>query len=284
MNEPENQGQHRISQVYLKQFGYQKDDDWWVSVYQIGKKTTDNKLVNDFTKETNIFDVPFKDFKIRRHFENTSSLIESRYRTVISNLTNQKQLIPKDRDLLCHFVPNLMCRTKPFRSFIDLLLRDRETRDKFINEITLLRGVNEETRELLSIFKIDFQLNVVVGVVIEHLVTVLRQFKQVIIRDAEDKGWMTTDTPVFIDKQEHHEWIMPIEAELYFPLSRDYCLFMYHEKSEIDSNPLRKLKENKINTVNFETFDEITKRIVYNANEFIIMPTQMQETDVTGES
>jgi hypothetical protein len=208
MNEPGNQGQHRISQVYLKQFGYLRDEQWWISVYQKGKESTDNKLIYEFTKETNIFDVPFKNFKIRRHFENTSSQIESRYRTVISNLTHQKQLTPKDRDLLCHFVPNLMCRTKPFRHFIDLLLRETDTREKFINEITLLCGDSKETKELLRIFKIDYQLNIVVGILMNHLVTVLRKFKQVVIKDTENKGWMTTDNPVCLDKQDHHEWIM----------------------------------------------------------------------------
>lgn len=281
MKEPENQGQHRISQVYLKQFGYQKDNKWWISVSQKGIPHTDNLLIEDFTKETNIFDVPFKDFKIRRQFENSSSIVESHYRTVISNLDNQKQLTLRDRDVLCNFVPNLMCRTKPFRSFIDLLLRDRDTRDKFINEITLFKGNSQETKDLLRIFKIEYQLNLVIGILMSHLLTVLRRFKQVVIKDSENKGWLTTDNPVCLDKQGHHEWIMPIKSEIYFPLSRDYCLFMFHEKSELNMNPLRQLKLNKINTVDFNTFDTITKKIVFNLDEFLIMPCQIEETDLT---
>ena len=194
---------------------------------------------------------------------------------------NQKQLTPRDRDVLCNFVPNLMCRTKPFRSFIDLLLRDRDTRDKFINEITLFKGNSQETNKLLAIFKIDYQLNLVIGILMEHLLTVLRRFKQVVIKDSENMGWMTTDNPVCLEKQGHHEWIMPIEAEIYFPLSRHYCLFMFHEKSELNMNPLRQLKLNKINTVDFDTFDTITKKIVFNLDEFLIMPYQIEETDLT---
>ena len=39
-NELPFQGQHRIPQIYLKQFGYLKNNEWYVSVYEIGKKTT----------------------------------------------------------------------------------------------------------------------------------------------------------------------------------------------------------------------------------------------------
>lgn len=180
MNEPKHQGQHRLSQIYLKQFGYQKNGKWWVSVYHKGKEFTDNVLIEEFTKETNIFDLPFKDFRIKRHFEKSSSLV------VISNLHNQKQTTAKDKDVLCNFVPNLMCRTKPFRHFINLLLNESDTRDKFINEITIFKGNSKDTIELLSILKTEYQLNVVVGVLMNHLVTVLRHFKQVIIKDSEN--------------------------------------------------------------------------------------------------
>jgi len=191
MSEPIEQKQHRISQVYLKQFGYEKDDRWWVSVYQVGRKTTDNIPIEQFTAETNIFDLPFNDIKIKRHFENTSNIIENGYRTVISNLHNQKQLTPKNKDLLCHFVPNLMCRTEPFRSFIDSLLRTSDTRDKFLNEITLLTGDNKEIKVLLSILKIDFQLNIAICTLMNHMVSVFRKFQQVIIKACENKGWLT---------------------------------------------------------------------------------------------
>ena len=280
-NEPEFQGQHRLSQIYLKQFGYMKDNKWWVSVYQAGKETTDNILVEQFTKETNIFDLPYRHFRFKRHFENTSNKIENHYKTIISNLDNQKQLTPKDNDILCHFVPNLMCRTNPFRSFIDSLLRTAETRDKFLNEITLLMGDNVEIKNQLSSLKIDFQLNIAIGTLMNHMIRVLTTFKQVVIKNFGNNGWITTDNPVYLDRQEHYEWIIPIEAEIYFPLSKDYCLFMYHDKSEINKNPLRNLKPNKIHSVDFATFESITEGIVNNHSEYLIMPTELEITNVT---
>lgn len=284
MSEPKDQKQHRISQVYLKQFGYEKDGRWWVSVYQVGKKTTDNILIEEFTAETNIFDLPVNDIKIQRHFENTSNIVENRYRTVISNLHNQKRLTPKDNDLLCHFVPNLMCRTEPFRNFIDSLLRTSDTRDKFLNEITLLSDDNKEIKPILSMLKIDYQLNFAIGVLMEHMVKVLRNFQQVVIRDCENKGWLTTDNPVYMDRQGHFEWILPIEAEIYFPLSKDFCLYMFHDKSEQNQNKLRQLKVNAVNRVDFPTFENMTNMIVRNFKEYMIMPVELENTELTGDS
>lgn len=166
--------------------------------------------------------------------------------------------------------------------FIESLLKTSDTRDKFINEITLFKGNSDETKELLKIFKIDFQLNIAICVLMSHMVTVLRQFKQVVIKDCENKGWLTTDNPVHLDKNGHHEWILPIESEIYFPLSKDFCLFMYHDKAKIDSNPLRKLKINKVNKIHFPLFEDITKRNVLNLDEYMIMPIELEETDVTG--
>ncbi len=86
--EPLKQNQHRLPKVYLKQFGYIKNDKWWVSVYQIGKSFSDNILIESFTIGVNIFDIPTHDDNIKRHFENTSNIIENRYNIVISNLHN----------------------------------------------------------------------------------------------------------------------------------------------------------------------------------------------------
>ncbi|MBK9638759.1 MAG: DUF4238 domain-containing protein [Bacteroidetes bacterium] len=281
MSYHEIQGQHRLSQIYLKQFGYKKEEKWWVSVCKLGNKTTENLLIENFTKETNIFDLPFDNFKLKRHFENTSSILENRYQTVILNLKNQKRLTTVDRELLCNFDPNLLCRTLPFRMFIDGLLRTEDTRDKLLNEITLLKGNNQETKSILSQLKIDHQLNVVIGILMNHMVKVLSNFRQVVIKAEENKGWLTTDNPVYLDRQGHFEWIIPIESEIYFPLSKDYCLFMYHEKSSIRNNPFRKLEQDKIHNIDSDIFDNLTNKIILNMREYLIMPIELKNTDVT---
>ena len=277
-NEPTYQGQHRISQVYLKQFGYPIEKPIKLSVYEAGRKMTSNVNISDFTKEINVFDLPFTDPELKRHFENTSNKIETKYPVVISNLKNQMRLTPKDKDVLNHFVANILCRTYPFRTFIEGFLEQPDTRDKFINEMTMFSDNSKETKWFLSLFKIDYQLNLAIGTLMNHLVHVFRRFDKVIIKSVENKGWLTTDSPVFHEKHGHFEWIIPIESEIYMPLSKDFCLFMYHPKSKNNSNPLRKLKPDSVNEVDLETFDEITKKIVSDYDKYLIFNSQIEDT------
>jgi hypothetical protein len=276
--EPEFQSQHKIPQVYLKEFGYQKDGEWWLSVLKIGSRKTENFRISDFTKEVNVFDLPFKDMELRRHYENLFNKIENRYKTIIKNLWNQKKLIEKDSDYLNHFVANILCRTNPMRFYIFEFLKDVTIREKFINEVTMFSDDKEHTKEVLKIFKAEYQLNIALGTVMNHFVHILRTFNKVIINESEGNGWLTTDSPVHIDKQGREEWLIPIEAEIYFPLSKDFCLFMYHPKSEISTNPLRKLKINKINKVDFSTFNKISRRMTLDFDEYLILNTQTKPT------
>jgi hypothetical protein len=279
-NEPINQEQHKVSQVYLKQFGYKIGKEFWLSVYKMGNKKTENVLIKDFTTETNIFDLPIDDFEIKRYFENLSGEIENFYRTVISNLNHQKKLTPKDKDVLNHFVANLLCRTNPFRRNINELLKDDETREIFINEITMFSNDTKENKLVLDHFGEDFQLNIVLGTIMNHLVYVFRNFKKVVIKDCDGKGWITTDSPVHIDKQGIYNWIIPLESELYLPLSKDFCLFMYHPDSEKKDNPLRELRIDKVNKISFELFEKISLKIGRDFDEYLIFCNHYEPTEM----
>lgn len=276
--EPINQKQHRISQVYLKQFGYKKNDKYWLSVLKVGCGLTENVLISDFTAETNIFDLPVDDFEIKRHFENLSSEVENFYRTVISNLRHQKKLTPKDKDVINHFVANLLCKTVPFRNFIEDLLNDDITRNHLIDEVTYYSDDTDANKMVLDYFGKDFQLNVFIGTVMNHLVHVFRHFKKVIIKDYQSLGWISSDNPVLIDRQGNHEWLIPIEAEIYLPLSRDFCLFMYHPNSEISNNLLRNLRIEKVNTITFENFNEISLKLGRNFYEYLVFCEEIEPT------
>lgn len=274
------QKQHRISQVYLKQFGYKKNEEFLLSVHKVGNKTTENVLIKDFTAETNIFDLPVDDFEIKRHFENLSSEVENFYRTVISNLHNQKMLTGKNKDVLNHFVANLLCRTNPFRNFLTDLLNNVETRDHLISEVTMYSNDAYANKKVLNHFHTDFQLNIFIGTVMNHLVHVFRNFKKVIIRDYKNHGWITSDNPVYIDRQNNHQWLIPIEAEIYLPLSKDFCLFMYHPNSTICHNPLRNLRTDRVNTVNFEIFEDLSFKVGRNFHEYLIFCTEIEQTEL----
>lgn len=279
MADVEFQGQHRISQIYLKQFGFEREGKWYISVWKKFVNHTDIEWVENFSKEINVFDLPYEDFKLRRHFENTSNIIECEYFKIINTLTHQNQLISRHKDILCHYVANLICRTKPYRDFFDLLLKDELTRNKFLSEITMFREEElSELKQFLDILNGGFQLNVAIGSLMNHLVHVFRTFQFIILKDFDNRGWFTSDNPIILDKQNNYSWIVPVETEIYFPLSKDYCLFMFHKDSEIKTNPLRLLPINKISNSDEVIHKNICDRTLNNDNEYLIFPTEIGKT------
>jgi hypothetical protein len=285
--QPEFQKQHKISQVYLKQFGYFDNDDvGWVSVYKVGSKKTENIRISDFTTETNIFDLPFEEPEIKRHFEILSGTLENNYRSLILGLASQKQLTLSGKDLINHFVANLLCRTDRFREFINITLNDKNGRNVLLKEITIFSKNQNEFEELQTILKNvekEKELNIVMCYLMNHLVYVFQRFKKVVLKHYKNNGWLTSDNPVHVERFDNFSSLIPIESEIYFPLSKDFCLFMFHQDSEKNENPLRKLKLEKVNLVNIETYDEVNKKMffkdkAYFGFDYLIFNTKTENT------
>ena len=279
MSNPERQGQHKVPQIYLKQFGYLKDNEWWISVLRKETDATNNVLIKNFTVETNVYDLPYDDFKVKRHFENTNGTIENKYNKILSNIHHQKQITRKDKDVLNHIVASFLCRTGDFRSFIEGILHfSPESRERFIQEISVFTNNEIEIKKNLDDLEKEHQLNFVIGEVINHLVKVLCTFEQVIIKACDDKFWFTSDNPVCLNRQGKTDMLVPMEAELFLPLSRDYCLFMFHKDSEIKTNDLRNLKIEQVNSIDDSIFDPLVRQIILNSNYYLIFPIFIEDT------
>ena len=272
---PEIQKQHRLSQVYLKKFGFQIDGEWMVSIMELGNRKIQNVKVSEFTAEENIFDLPFTNFDHKRHFETLSGKLENDYNRLVNNIEYQKALTEKDKDLLNNFIANILCRTTYFRSYIKGLIDDVDTRIFFLKEIMMFKNDGGDTEYLLNILKSEIHLNLVIGPLMDHMVHILSHFKKVILKSPKGYGWLTTDNPVYIDNKQKHEWILPIEAELYFPISREYCVFLFHKDSKLNSNPLRNLKLDKVNQIDFELFDKLIYNITRNLDKYLIFSENM---------
>lgn len=285
MNLPKYQGQHRIPQVYLREFGYQKHGKWYISVWDKSKNFTDYVLIENFSKETNVFDLPFFDsIHERRHFELKSIIIENHYKKIINSINHQHQLIPKHKDILCHFIANLMCRSRPYRELFQWNLNQPVFKEAFLKEITMF------DEPALPILKTSLEnipeesyLNYITGHIINHLVKVLRAFTFTILKSYGTRGWFTCDNPIIIDTQEgpdeiieEYPWIIPIDSEIYFPLSFDYCGFVYHVKSLKNANKLRNLKANKVHNIDEQTHDMISKKIGVHISEYFIFNQEIE--------
>jgi len=278
------QGQHRISQVYLKQFGYAKNEQWYISVWDKSKKYTDFVLVENFSKETNIFDLPVYDEKQIRYFENASSLIESEYTKVVNTIRRQQQLIPKHHDLLCHFMSMLLSKSRKNSELLIEFLNSTNSRKPFLQIITKFDDAEyQKLCSSLGLLQKEYHLNYVLGHVVNHLVYMLRQFHFVILESYMNRGWFTSDNPVIIDYEDGYnstieDYLMFItyQCEIYFPLSSRYCLFAYHPNSIHQSNKQRNYKPNRIYKTDEILHKEICDKIVFNESEYFILNQEIE--------
>lgn len=71
--------------------------------------------------------------------------------------------------------------------------------------MTMFSSDKEEAKAFTGRFKMDFQWNIAVGILMEHLVRLLEKFDRVVLKESNNSSWLTTDSPVPLDKQNKYE-------------------------------------------------------------------------------
>lgn len=273
LSQPENQNQHTVPQVYLKQWGYKAADGrWYIFTFDRKSHKLQEERVDGFSASVNIFDYPSGDPTEKRHFETTAGKIEARYQSVLNSITHQKGLNKLHEDILRHFTSSLVCRAEHHRKFFQEMLADEKVVDKILGEITMLD--DQDTPEMIklafTILEVEQRLSLVQGIVTNHISRLLRSFRAVILKPFDIFKWFTSDNPVYINFQDDYNMIISVTTEIYLPLSPEYCLFIFHEKSEKRENPLRLLTPNKIHEIDGLIFDWISKQLILTCHKLII--------------
>ena len=133
--EPENQGQHRLGIVYLKQFAFEFKGKRKICVWKKGEDYTSMKSVKSFSKENNIFDLPPMEGTDIRLFEKVNGQLETHYPKIIEDIEIRGKLGDNSESILVQFVANMLCRTQRFRNTIEDLYTDPATKEKFLKEL-----------------------------------------------------------------------------------------------------------------------------------------------------
>ncbi|GAA5037657.1 hypothetical protein GCM10011506_34250 [Marivirga lumbricoides] len=148
LKHPPKQFQHKLPQVYLKQFGYLNGNQWKVSVLQKGEKFIRQKSIGNFTSETNVFDIESEDDRFPRIFESLNTDLENLYHEMLKDISDNKVVSDKCWAIITQLTPNLMVRSDYWRSFVNDILNS-PNKIAFL-DVTLSVHVNsnEELREL----------------------------------------------------------------------------------------------------------------------------------------
>ncbi|CCH03627.1 hypothetical protein FAES_pFAES01137 (plasmid) [Fibrella aestuarina BUZ 2] len=279
------QDQHKIPQVYLKQFGYvDQNNQWKVSVRNAGESFTRQKSIKSFTAITNIFDINSYDPIIQRIFEDQLNCrLEDGYLDIINDLESFEQLSEKSQAYILQLVANLMARSDYWRKIISALC-DSPNKPRFLKFLTGHHCRNEQEYKNIHeqpFYKMlmqdasDKAVNRVLLFFMDHLMLRLWNYEIVIVQSQEDKPWFTSTNPVVVNHQVRHFELFPSSSEFYLPLSPKYLAYLHYPGSDDKANPLRALPANCIHVASDDQNWDIQQLIMRNQAEYVIIAGEL---------
>lgn len=288
---PLNQDQHKLPRVYLKEFGYLMNDQWFVTIIKGDEGFTRQKSIGSFTAETNVFDIESEDDRFPRMFESLNSDLENLYHEMLKDIDENKNIPDKCWEIIVQFTPNMMVRSDHWRGFVKEILESKHKNTFLEITISVLSKSYGDLQNLKEkkFYKIiskdnltNSNLNRILLLFLNYISYHLSALDLVILEAPEGKEFFTSDCPVnFQPNQEEGKLgLFSKNTEVYFPLSPKYLAY-FHFKNADDSNPLlNKLKDRGIYKVeeimSEEDYDElIQNKIIKVSNELIIVPKRL---------
>lgn len=245
------QQQHRVPQVYLKEFGFLDGDQWMITTAEkhkaelmrgVGRRWVGAKSIASVTTAENEFDLgdvlPEEKKLLEQFFWN----FENEYGSVVKELDEQK-FTDESLGKLTDFIAGLLIRSRLFRNLLAHHLTQPYAHD-FLNGMCMWMDAKEREERVRAIeaFDLPHRLNHAAYSIWHHLSSRLRAFEGVLLKDLDNSGWMTSDNPVVLRHfQARGGSLLGRSTEVYFPISKNWCLFLHDPKCLYPMNPMRSI-------------------------------------------
>ncbi|MBN8697410.1 MAG: DUF4238 domain-containing protein [Bacteroidetes bacterium] len=267
---------HILGEVYLKKFAFDYNGQLKLCVWEKGLPRTALKNVASFLNKPHFFQLSTIPSINPSVFENLNGQLETYYNKIIDELYLKESLSHKSEILLKQFVANTICRTEMMRTRINNYYTNIETKEKLLKEIAFF--INDSQKS--AIYHVDNiapddRLNYLMLMSMRHFNYILQKFDYCILKDYNNYGWVTSDNPIIIENNGYYEFLIPLEAELYFPLTRDYCLYLHHKNSEVKNNELRQIQNGLIIDSSESTHRFIFEKMPLNMDQYLIFPENL---------
>ncbi len=287
---PPKQLQHKLPQVYLKQFGYLDGEQWNVSIFQKDEKFSRQKSIGSFTVETNVFDIESDDDRFPRMFESFNSDLENNYHDMLEDISNNSVISEITWEILVQFTPNMMVRSDYWRKFVGNILNSPNKKNFLDITVSVLTSSFKELQELKKkhFYKVlnegdvtQSKLNKTLLLFSNYIFYRLTTLDLVILESPEEQMFFTSDNPVNFkaNQKEGKMGLYSVDTEIYFPISKKYLAYFHHQDSDLES-PLRKLKNKGVyqieKVLTEDEYNELVKEKIINAaDKLIIAPGKM---------
>jgi hypothetical protein len=283
MKRPANQNQHKVPQVYLKQFGYKFHEQNKVSVLELGEKFIRQKSIKKFLAETNIYDIESENPEIERIFEGLNCDIENEYNDIVSDLENDRKLSEKSYAVLLQLIPNFIARSDTWRAFVIHIL-ESDAKENFLKVICAHLAESFDDLGYKDFFRkmVDSPVEEIINRALmfftDHLLRRIGHYEIVIIQAQEGKPWFTSDNPVILENRTARLEIMQKESEVYFPINPKYLAYLHFENSDDKVNELRSYVTNQIYNATDDQNFNIQQKIMGNAHRYVIFEGEFKYT------
>ncbi|MEK6152157.1 DUF4238 domain-containing protein [Flavobacteriaceae bacterium 3-367] len=283
MKQPANQNQHKVPQVYLKQFGYKFHQQDKVSVLKLGEKFIRQKSIESFLAETNIYDIKSEVPEIERIFEGLNCDIENEYNDIIADLENEGRLSEKSYAVLLQLIPNFIARSDSWRAFVIYML-ESDVKENFLKVICVHLADSFEDLETKDFFRVmvdgpvEEAINRALMLFTDHLLRRIGHYEIVIIQAQDGKPWFTSDNPIVLENRTGRLEIMKKESEIYFPINPKYLAYLHYRDSDDKVNELRGYNTNEIYIATDDQNFDIQQKIMANAHNYVIFEGEFKYT------
>lgn len=275
------ENQHIISQVYLKGFDYKdKSNQWKISTLdrnkvplmeKNAKKWISQKSIESFLSEINIFDLVLIQGKTEKIYEEFNRNIENNYLKLISELDSSRLLNKISETTLYCMIINLLVRSRSFRNEIDSILKGDGRYNLLFEVFSSIKNGRIFARAFEKIPK-ESELNYISMMLWERIMPVFSEFQYTIFLTNKHEGWFTSDNPVVIKDFVTTETIFSQNAQIIFPIDRQYLAYFYHPENK--SPDFKGFKHRDIITCDPIIKNELIYRIINNVGQYAIFPDE----------
>ncbi len=277
------QKQHRIPQVYLRQWAFRNDKNAEVlSVLKSGEDVSHHVTVKRFTAEKNLFDTTLHDEGFSRFFDKQSQYVESNFPKILQALS-QNAYDGQTRIYLSEFISNLFVRQQTTYDLFKWILPREPLRKKLLNEIAILeddpeqpliRGVYEE----MSIdpdHTLDSKVSAIILQAWKHFNQVLQRFTHTVIKVPGEMYLPTSDNPVVVQGMAEDAWLIGPDAEIFFPISKEYLVYM-RAKNKPKRSSLATFPEEQVTIASEEVIEDVILNVTVKSKyNFAIVPVDL---------
>jgi len=279
--------QHLVSEVYLKQFGYQdKNSQWRVCVLEkskfplmakTNKRWIAHKSIGSVLAKQDHFDFDATDGPdFVRLIETASAEVESLLPELYRELKAGGKLSKRAESILAHFVSNLFVRTSYFDDWLENMIEVGGF--ERLMEECLMFNTDAEKGEFTKFMKHPQfgvgknRTNMSRFLFWNYFLQRLGQFQYYILEPAEGKGWISCDNPVIVLNHVNEDSVIAFETEIIFPLNSHKLVLFKTAGSKNISAIFKGAKHKKTPAASSAINEEINRIISDTAEDIVIIP------------